>query len=195
MNAVGYDLGTLGNHEFNNPAAQVRKLIGLTKYQLLVTRTPPTGRRRSRCSRAYVIRQVGPVRVAVFGLITREAATYPAGKEAFDVADEIQAAKQMVAELRPKADIIILLSHAGESAGRADRRRGSRRSTSSSAGTPTRGCRRATSSGAPRTCWPSSSNGTVIVQAHQWGGELGRLDLLFVKDEKGAGAWIATARA
>jgi 2',3'-cyclic-nucleotide 2'-phosphodiesterase (5'-nucleotidase family) len=30
-------------------------------------------------------------------------------------------------------------------------------------------------------------NGTVIVQAHQWGGELGRLDLLFVKDQ--AGAW------
>jgi 5'-nucleotidase len=33
----------------------------------------------------------------------------------------------------------------------------------------------------------SSVNGTVIVQAHQWGGELGRLDLLFVKDE--AGTW------
>ncbi len=30
-------------------------------------------------------------------------------------------------------------------------------------------------------------NGTVIVQAHQWGGELGRLDLLFVKDQ--AGTW------
>ena len=36
-------------------------------------------------------------------------------------------------------------------------------------------------------------NGTVIVQAHQWGGELGRLDLLFVKDEKGAWRSIATA--
>jgi 5'-nucleotidase len=33
----------------------------------------------------------------------------------------------------------------------------------------------------------SSVNGTVIVQAHQWGGELGRLDLLFVKDQ--AGTW------
>jgi 5'-nucleotidase len=28
-------------------------------------------------------------------------------------------------------------------------------------------------------------NGTVIVQAHQWGGELGRLDLLFQKDARG----------
>ena len=32
----------------------------------------------------------------------------------------------------------------------------------------------------------SSVNGTVIVQAHQWGGELGRLDLLFSKDQSGA---------
>jgi 2',3'-cyclic-nucleotide 2'-phosphodiesterase (5'-nucleotidase family) len=30
-------------------------------------------------------------------------------------------------------------------------------------------------------------NGTVVVQAFQWGGELGRLDLLFEKD--GAGSW------
>jgi 2',3'-cyclic-nucleotide 2'-phosphodiesterase (5'-nucleotidase family) len=28
-------------------------------------------------------------------------------------------------------------------------------------------------------------NGTVVVQAHQWGGELGRLDLLFGKDVRG----------
>jgi 5'-nucleotidase len=28
-------------------------------------------------------------------------------------------------------------------------------------------------------------NGTVIVQAHQWGGEIGRLDLLFARDRKG----------
>jgi 2',3'-cyclic-nucleotide 2'-phosphodiesterase (5'-nucleotidase family) len=37
-------------------------------------------------------------------------------------------------------------------------------------------------------------NGTIIVQAYQWGGELGRLDLLFDKNE--SGAWrIARYRA
>ena len=54
----------------------------------------------------------------MFGLITKEAATYPAGKEAFDVADEIAAARQTVAALRGQADIIVLLSHAGESVDR-----------------------------------------------------------------------------
>ncbi len=184
MNAVGYDLGTLGNHEFNNPAAQVRKLIGMTKYQLVCANV--TDRTTAKpIVPPYVIRQVGPVRVAVFGLITREAATYPAGKEALDVTDELATAKQMVQALRPQADIIILLSHAGEG---MDERiaaevpgidvivGGHSHSRLPSGDFVWRS----------EDLLASSENGTVIAQAHQWGGELGRLDLLFNKDEKGA---------
>ncbi len=185
MNAGGYDLGTFGNHEFNNPAAQVRKLMGLTKYELVSANITDRGTSKP-LLRPYVIRKVGPVRVAVFGLITKEAATYPAGKEAFDVADEIAAARQTVTALRGQADIIVLLSHAGEA---VDRRLaeqvpeidvivGGHSHTRLPSGD---------------MVWHSqdlkvsSVNGTVIVQAHQWGGELGRLDLLFVKDQ--AGTW------
>ena len=56
--------------------------------------------------------------MAVFGLITKEAATYPAGKEAFDVADEIAAARRTVTALKGQADIIVALSHAGEAVDR-----------------------------------------------------------------------------
>ncbi|MCA1995968.1 MAG: metallophosphoesterase, partial [Armatimonadetes bacterium] len=35
MNAAGYDFGTLGNHEFNNTLAQVRKLIAESKRKLV----------------------------------------------------------------------------------------------------------------------------------------------------------------
>jgi 5'-nucleotidase/UDP-sugar diphosphatase len=185
MNAVGYDLGTFGNHEFNYPAAQVRRLMGLTKYELVSANTTDRATGKP-LLKPYVIRQVGPVRVAVFGLITKEAATYPAGKEAFDVADEIAAARQTVTALRGQADIIVLLSHAGEA---VDRRLaeqvpeidvivGGHSHTRLPSGD---------------MVWHSqdlkvsSVNGTVIVQAHQWGGELGRLDLLFVKDQ--AGTW------
>jgi 5'-nucleotidase/UDP-sugar diphosphatase len=183
MNAVGYDFGTLGNHEFNNPAAQVRKLVGLTKYELVSANV--TDRASSKpLLKPYVIRKVGPVRVAVFGLMTKEAATYPAGKEAFDVSDEVTAARQTVTALRGQADIIVALSHAGEV---VDRRLaeqvpeidvivGGHSHTRLPSGD---------------MVWHSqdlkvsSVNGTVIVQAHQWGGELGRLDLLFVKDQGG----------
>jgi 5'-nucleotidase / UDP-sugar diphosphatase len=183
MNALGYDLGTMGNHEFNNNAAQLRKLIGLTKYQLVCANVTERAGGKPLVS-PYVIRRVGPVRVAVFGLLTKEAATYPAGKEAFDVADEIPAAKRTVAELAGKADIIIALSHAGENMDEKlaaevpgiDVIVGGHSHSRLPSG---------------ELVWHSddllgtSVNGTVIVQAHQWGGEMGRLDLLFAKDAKG----------
>jgi len=192
MNVAGYDIGTLGNHEFNNTAAQLRKLIGMTKFDLVCANV--TDRVTSKpMVRPYVIRKVGPVRVAVFGLMTKESATYQAGKEAFDVTDEVAAARQTVAALRGQADIIVALSHAGET---MDQRLadqvpqidvivGGHSHTRLPSG---------------EMVWhsqdlkASSVNGTVIVQAHQWGGELGRLDLLFAKDE--TGTWhVARYRA
>jgi 2',3'-cyclic-nucleotide 2'-phosphodiesterase (5'-nucleotidase family) len=183
MNAVGYDFGTLGNHEFNNTAAQVRKLIGLTKYELVSANVTDRASGKPMV-RPYVIRKVGPVRVAVFGLMTNEAATYPAGKEAFDVADEVTAAKQIVKALAGQADIIVLLSHAGESMDQRIAEQVPEIDVIVGGHSHTR-----LPSG--EMVWHSqdlkvsSVNGTVIVQAHQWGGELGRLDLLFVKDSTG----------
>jgi 5'-nucleotidase len=123
--------------------------------------------------------------VAVFGLITKEAATYPAGKEAFDVTDEVAAAKQTVAALRGQADIIVALSHAGENVDQQLAQQVPEIDVIVGGHSHTR-----LPSG--EMVWHSqdlkvsSVNGTIIVQAHQWGGELGRLDLLFVKDQTGA---------
>ncbi|RPJ71927.1 MAG: bifunctional metallophosphatase/5'-nucleotidase, partial [Acidobacteria bacterium] len=185
MNAAGYDFGTLGNHEFNNTAAQVRKLVAATKYQLVLANA--TDRLAGKpLAQPYVIRSVGPVRVGIFGLITREASSYPAGKEAFQVTEEVQEAREMVAVLRPKADILVLLSHAGADVDEKlaaqvpeiDVIVGGHSHSRLPSG---------------RFVWRSEDlrasdvNGTVIVQAHQWGGELGRLDLLFARD--GRGRW------
>lgn len=184
MNAAGYDIGTIGNHEFNNSAAQVRKLIGLTRYDLVCANV--TDRATSKTLMPpYVIRKVGDVRVAVFGLMTKEAATYPAGKEAFDVADETETARQTVAALRGRADIIVALSHGGESLDQRLAEQVPEIDVIVGGHSHSR-----LPSG--ETVWhsqelkASSVNGTVIVQAHQWGGELGRLDLLFSKDQSGA---------
>jgi 5'-nucleotidase len=184
MNAAGYDFGTIGNHETNNSAAQLRKLLGMTKYTLVCANI--TDRATSKTlMNPFVIRKVGPIRVAIFGLLTKEAATYQAAKEAFDVTDEIASARQTVAALRGQADIIVLISHAGEE---TDQRL--------AAEVPEIdvivGGHSHTRIPSGELVWhsqdlkASSVNGTVIVQAHQWGGELGRLDLLFLKDETGA---------
>jgi 5'-nucleotidase / UDP-sugar diphosphatase len=183
MNAVGYDFGTIGNHELNNPAAQVKKLVAATRYQLVCANVSDrsTG---SPLVAPFVIRNVGPVRIGLFGLTTHEGATYPAAKEALDVTDEITAARATVKAMVGQVDIIVLLSHAGTDVDEKiaaevpeiDVIVGGHSHSRLPSG---------------EFVWKSEDlfvgdvNGTVIVQDHKWGGELGRLDLLFMKDDKG----------
>ena len=185
MNAAGYDFATLGNHEFNHALPQTRKLISLTRYPILCANAVLTAS-GEHLAKPYAVEQVGPLRVGVFGLVTAEASSYPAAREGVTIADEIKTAKKVVAELRSKADIIVLISHCGQE---VDRRLASTVPDID-----------VIVGGHSHSRFPSGEfnwrsedlmadavNGTVIVQAHQWGGELGRCDLLFKKDS--AGTW------
>jgi 5'-nucleotidase len=193
MNATGYDLGTLGNHEFNMPLAQLKKVIDLAKFPLLCANAVENATGRPLAPAEFQIRTVGPVRIGVFGLLARESATYQAAKGLVTIAGEMETARRMVGLLRPKVDIVIIVSHAG-------------RALDEQIGQQVPGIDVIVGghshSRLPigELMWRSEDlktddvNGTVIVQAHQWGGELGRLDLLFEKDA--AGAWhVARYRA
>jgi 5'-nucleotidase/UDP-sugar diphosphatase len=183
MNAATYDFGTLGNHEFNRPLATLKKLLNLFQYPMLCANTvgfsPDTPLRES------AIREVGPLKIGIFGLVTTEYADYQSLKEGIRIVSEIETAKRMASALRPKADIVIALSHAGEKV-----------DAQIAATVPgidiIVGGHSHSRLPSGELIWHSDQlkakevNGTIIVQAYQWGGELGRLDLLFDKDEKGA---------
>ncbi len=183
MNAAGYTMGTIGNHEFNNPLAQTKKLIASLKYPVLLANATEraTGKPLAQTSR---IEQVGPVRIGVFGMVTREAADYPAAKEGVDIADEVQTARAMVESLRGKADIIVLLSHCGENVD-------ARLAAAVPAIDVIVGGHSHSRLPTGEFVWHGDElradevNGTVIVQAHQWGGELGSLELLLARDSRG----------
>jgi len=183
MNAAGYDMGTLGNHEFNNPLAQTRKLVGLARFPMIVSNVTDASTGKP-LAREYLVRNVGTLRIGVFGLMTREAATYPAAKEGLTVDDEIATARRLVSILRRRADIVIAISHAGDMM-----------DNTIAAKVPgidvIIGGHSHSRLPTGEFVWRSEDlrendvNGTVIVQAHQWGGEIGRLDLLFARDRKG----------
>jgi 5'-nucleotidase / UDP-sugar diphosphatase len=185
MNAAGYDFATLGNHDFNGPLAQTRKLIGLAKFPILCANAVETASGRP-LTQPSLVETVGGVRIGIFGLITRETASYRAAKEGVTILDEMETARKMVAQLRDQADIILLISHCGELMDNL-----------LAAGVPgidvIVGGHSHSRLPSGEFVWRSDDlrvdqvNGTVIAQAHQWAGELGRLDLLFTKDD--AGAW------
>ncbi len=184
MNAAGYDFGILGNHEFNNTLTELRKLISLTRYQLVCAnaRVTATGELLLPSS---VVKKVGELRIGIFGILTHEAGTYRAGKEGVAVANEIETSRRMVAELRRSADAVVVISHAGKEI--------DEQIASQVPGIDV------IVGGHSHSRFPNGEfvwrsedlkvndvNGTVIVQDHQWGGELGRLDLQFLKDDSGA---------
>ena len=192
MAAAGYTLGVLGNHELSLSLAGLRELIAKTSYPLLCANAIVTATGQPLVAPSLV-REVGPLRVGVFGLLTHEAADYPAARDGLTVEGEIAAARRIARELRTRADIVITVSHAGKTM-----------DEQIAAGVPEIdvivGGHSHSRMPSGELVWRAQRlavddvGGAVIVQAHQWGGELGRLDLLFDKDA--AGRWhVARYRA
>jgi 2',3'-cyclic-nucleotide 2'-phosphodiesterase (5'-nucleotidase family) len=183
MNAAGYDFGTLGNHEFNNPLPRLRSIIKLFHYPVLSANVTENSTGASFIT-PFEIRDMGPLKIGIFGLVTRSANGYPATRDALTIADEIETARHVVKELRSKADIIIALSHSGEQVDQQIAEAVPEIAVIVGGHSHSR-------LPVGEFVWHSSDlssdavNGTIIVQAHQWGGELGRLDLLFGKDKSG----------
>lgn len=183
MNAAGYTLGTLGNHEFNYSRAQLQKLISLFKFPVIGANIVDA-KTNAPLIEEYRIIQAGPVKVGVFGLLTGSTSGYPAVREGIKITGELTAARRMVKTLAGQVDVVILLSHCGEEKDIeiAEKVPGI---------TAIVGGHSHSRLPLGKMVWNTQSvstqkkEGTIIVQAHQWGGELGRLDLEIEKDAKG----------
>ncbi len=184
MNAVGYTFATLGNHEFNNSLSRLKTLISQLRFPLLCANATDNAS-GALLTAASQVREVGPLKIGIFGLLARETQRYQAATEGITIAPEIETAQRMVKNLRAEAGIVVLISHAGE---RMDQQLASTVpgldvivGGHSHSRLPT-----------GEFVWrsdnlkPAEVNGTIVVQAFQWGGEVGRLDLLFSKDSEGS---------
>ncbi|MCS6922806.1 MAG: bifunctional metallophosphatase/5'-nucleotidase, partial [Fimbriimonadales bacterium] len=176
MNACGYDFATLGNHEFSNPLDEVLRLVRMGRFETVCAnlRYRDTG---EPLVPPYRIIQIGELRVALFGLVITDTQNYRGARERVLVTNPLETARQLVPQLRQQADLVILISHLGI----ADDERLAREVPGIDVIV---GGHSHTRLAQPRFIeWqqkaPVNLGGTIIVQAHQWGGELGRLDLLF----------------
>ena len=182
MNAAGYQFGTIGNHEFNAAPDWLPQLLTKAAFPMVLANATvkATG---APLLPPYRIEKVGGVRVALFGLITKSTQGYPAARDRIIIGDEIEAARAWVPKLRAQADVVILLSHCGMDV-----------DEKIAADVPgvdvIIGAHSHSRIPTGELVWRSEDlradgvGGTIVVQAHQWGGELGRLDLLI---RKGAG--------
>lgn len=120
--AAGYDLGTLGNHEFDaGPAVLRDALRGLSRYRMVVSNladdSPTLDNRDGKLWDKTAVRSCGGLKIGFFGLLTPSTRSISQfGDTRFADADDpiVPAAKRAVAALRAQGvDLVVGLTHLG----------------------------------------------------------------------------------
>jgi len=175
-NYIGYDAMVLGNHEFDNPMDVLERQMTQARFPFLSANIRT--REGNYVGTPYIIKQFNGLKVAVFGLTTKETVITGNPEHIKDVVfqDEVEAARELVPLLRREADIVIALTHLGVY---EDPSRGSKRLAAQVSGidlivdgnSHTR---------LDRTIVipaPDAGRETIIVQAWKYGLVMGRIDL------------------
>jgi 5'-nucleotidase len=117
MSAMRYDAATLGNHDFDNGVEGLVEMLPHAAFPFVSANYDVSGAPEALRERVapYVIRQMGPVRVGVFGLgIAFERLVLPALHRGVAYLDPIPVARETVQELRRQGcHLTIALSHLG----------------------------------------------------------------------------------
>lgn len=117
MNRLGYDAMTVGNHEFNFGLKALDRARGDAKFPWLSANTVVAPGARERPFQAYVVRNAGPVKVAIIGITTPAVPTWekPENLGGYRFEAPVDAVRKAVAELRAheKPDLIVVAAHSG----------------------------------------------------------------------------------
>lgn len=128
MNELGYDVATFGNHEFDGGSDFLSDMLTKQKFQVVCANLEVVEGDFPRIP-AYTILEADGARIGVVGAVTNYANGYPDGKAENFVGmrftDPQLRAAEVVAELKNRCDVTMLLSHMGyamdiELAGKTD---------------------------------------------------------------------------
>ncbi|MDP1604773.1 MAG: 5'-nucleotidase C-terminal domain-containing protein, partial [Legionella sp.] len=110
FNLMGLDAAAVGNHEFDDGQPALSERAAEARFPFLAANITGDGPWQP-----ALIRKVGSLRVAIFGLTTQETpvATHPRNVKGLIFNNAVETARRLVAELRPQADLIVALTHLG----------------------------------------------------------------------------------
>jgi 5'-nucleotidase len=118
MSAIGYDVGTLGNHEFDNGVEALGAALKFANFDIVSANYDVKGTVLEGRVKPYVVKTVGGIRVGLFGLgISPVALITPTNFKGVTYLDPVQAARDMVQTLRAqeRCALVICMSHLGYS--------------------------------------------------------------------------------
>jgi 5'-nucleotidase len=116
MSLIGYDVGTLGNHDFDNGVDGLAAAMKFAKFEFVSTNYDLRGTPLERRVKLYVVREFAGARVGIFGLgISPDGLITPDNFRGIKYHDPVSISRGTVKALREteKCDLIVCLSHLG----------------------------------------------------------------------------------
>ncbi|MDQ8204137.1 metallophosphatase [Pelagicoccus sp. SDUM812003] len=116
MNRMGYEVATVGNHEFDNGIEGLEKTMPNAAFQWVSSNLDWSGAKElAPLIKPWTIKEIGPFRVGIFGLLCQlEGMVSPANHEGVVYLDPVESARRCVSELKARGcNVIVCLSHMG----------------------------------------------------------------------------------
>lgn len=116
MSAIGYEAGTLGNHEFDNGVEALAAALKFANFDIVSANYDVKGTILESRVKRYVVKTLGGVRVGLFGLgISPVSLITPANFKGVTFIDPVLAARDVVKKLREeqRCSLVVCMSHLG----------------------------------------------------------------------------------
>ncbi|MBW5409939.1 bifunctional metallophosphatase/5'-nucleotidase [Brachyspira hampsonii] len=114
MNDMGFNVSTLGNHEFDFGIEQLNNIMSNRNFPTIAcnVKVKATG---ENYVLPYIVTNINGIHTAIVGVLQSEKMNIIQGLDYIDIEDEVTSLKNLLAEipLNTTNDITILLSHAG----------------------------------------------------------------------------------
>ena len=117
MNTLHYDAATFGNHEFDSIPSFLKTMMDHYNFRVVCANIRSTDGEFPEVAPYTILRHHG-VKIGIAGVVTNYQNNHPEGKDrsfvGLEFSDPVQTAIEVSKELRPKCDVMVLLSHIGE---------------------------------------------------------------------------------
>lgn len=116
MSAIGYDVGTLGNHEFDNGVDALAAALKFANFDVVSANYEVKGTVLEQKVKRYVVKTVGGIKIGLFGLgVSPVGLITPDNFKGVTYIDPVVAARDVVSKLRDeeRCALVVGMSHLG----------------------------------------------------------------------------------
>lgn len=116
MSMIGYDVGTIGNHEFDNGVESLAKALQFANFDIVSTNYDVRGSALESKVKNHVVKEVGGLRIGLFGLgISPKGLITPDNFKPLQYLDPVQMTRNVTKVLREqeRCTLVLGMSHLG----------------------------------------------------------------------------------